>query len=118
LKTVLIVIGVIVGVVLIIIATLASTVTSSLNDARDKAQDAADKAMINNFRAQAEIYSFDNNDSYEGSCGELTVPGADCQDGPDTYRAYIELNNGSLYCVDSTGFSETLDQEPSLSSCQ
>jgi len=118
-------------VVIAIIGILASVVLASLNTARNKGKDASAKASISSVRAQAEIYynnSADNTppsdgggNSYEASpaagvCTNTDVTNllsaADtqagtsaCVDAPDAYAAEVFLNDGTMFCVDSTGFA-------------
>lgn len=118
LKVVFIIVGIIVVIIALIGIVLASMGSSSLGDARDKGRDAADMSILQSFRAQAEIYYDGNSGSYEGVCQEFVLPDSDCRDGLDSYRVYTKLNSGSLYCVDSLGSSDIIDQEPPLTSCR
>ncbi|HMA78209.1 MAG TPA: type II secretion system protein [Candidatus Paceibacterota bacterium] len=102
-------------VVIAIIGILASVVLASLNDARSRGADAAIQSTINNTRAEAELWYDDQSPStYSGFCGDITTAetavnnagGADsfaCDDGDDGYTVTGELDDGTHYCVDSTG---------------
>lgn len=105
-------------VVIAIIGILSGIVLTSLNTAREKAKDASAKASAASIRAEAEII-FDDSGSYATVCGEgqnakivdliaaVTDQGAivDCDSAADAYAVGLTLNDGSFYCVDSTGFA-------------
>jgi prepilin-type N-terminal cleavage/methylation domain-containing protein len=110
-------------VVVAIIGILASVVLASLNTARTKGKDAAAKASMTSMRAQAEL-SLDQSGNYPGnlcdkSSGPLSalikavenqVPSGttvNCYSNESAWAAKVTLNDGSLFCVDSTGFSGT-----------
>jgi prepilin-type N-terminal cleavage/methylation domain-containing protein len=59
-------------VVVAIIGILASVVLASLNTARSKGSDAANKANLDNMRAQAAIY-YDNNSKYSAAAVTCNV---------------------------------------------
>jgi prepilin-type N-terminal cleavage/methylation domain-containing protein len=125
-------------VVIAIIGILASVVLASLNSARSKGADAAIKSSINNTRAQAELYYDNNNGTYDpGSagatggwvCSDATIVNAQtavnnaggagsfyCSASPTAYAIAGQLNDGSYYCVDSTGRSAT-STIPSAQAC-
>lgn len=110
-------------VVVAIIGILASIVLVSLNSARAKGRDASAKGSISSIRASAEIYYDSHGGTYEVTNGSESVcldgPTTNllvaamsetgnswfCNDGPLDYVAAIELNNGNIFCVDSTGFA-------------
>lgn len=116
-------------VVIAIIGILAGIVLTSLGSARDKAKDASAKASMSSMRAQAELGS-DNSGTYIANlCGvnnSVTVGGllelvtaANTQAGtvtclqnavttarPTAWGAVVDLNDGTYYCVDSTGIAK------------
>ena len=109
-------------VVVAIIGILASIVLVSLNSARAKGRDASAKGSISSIRAAAEIY-YDSNggtyavDSTNDMCSDpgvqslllaaedetATVPA--CNASQLEYAVGATLNNGNIFCVDSTGFA-------------
>ena len=100
-------------VVIAIIGILASVVLASLNNARDKGEDAAARQQLSSARAEAEISYDDSARSYINVCAatnllysDLTPPGA-CSDGIEGYTITAELNDGSFFCVDSSGQTAT-----------
>ncbi len=114
-------------VVIAIIGILASVVLASLNSARNKGKDANAKATISSMRAQAEIY-YDNNglkyyvDASNNMCtdtqiadmitaAEKQIPDVTCtaDDSGGSYTVIGDLNIGTDFCVDSTGFAGDKD---------
>ena len=118
-------------VVIAIIGILASVVLASLNSARAKGSDAAIKSSINNARAQAEIYYDSNGNNYTTLCTNIAPPGiAAMHDGAASaagspmpaanftacastatawaLKSRMVSNNGTYYCVDSTGAAKTI----------
>ncbi len=117
-------------VVIAIIGILAGIVLTSLGTARNKAKDASAKASMSSMRSQAELGT-DNSGTYipnlcataattPGGLGDLVdavnaqVPAAGgviCgMNAVDANRssawgAVVTLNDGSFYCVDSTGYA-------------
>jgi len=118
-------------VVIAIIGILSGIVLTSLGTARNKAKDASAKASMSSMRSQAELGT-DNGGNYvanlctvansttPGGLAELVtaanaqVPTASavvCADNaadadrPYAWGAVVELNDGSFYCVDSTGYA-------------
>lgn len=110
-------------VVVAIIGILASIVLVSLNSARAKGRDASAKGSISSVRAAAEIYYDSSGGTYEvdatddhvcidSGIATLLAAAEDetnnvptCNDGPLDYAAAVVLNNGNVFCVDSTGFA-------------
>ncbi len=110
-------------VVIAIIGILASVVLASLNSARAKGKDAAIKAQLSSMRAEMALYADGNPNGYTGGCIDIspTVPNpgklyvasqaqvpntnpSDCQANATDWAAYVTLNIGGGYCVDSTGY--------------
>jgi prepilin-type N-terminal cleavage/methylation domain-containing protein len=98
-------------VVIAIIGILASVVLASLNSARDRGTDAANKANLNNMRAQAELV-YDTDNDYDAVCTDANVAeavsasGATCNDATGAWAASVLLvspASTTYYCVDSTG---------------
>ncbi|MFA6076924.1 MAG: type II secretion system protein [Candidatus Paceibacterota bacterium] len=111
-------------VVVAIIGILASVVLASLNTARTKGKDASAKASMTSMRAEAELV-VDSSGNYPstlcGAAGQLNrlivavnaqIPAAgavNC-DVPaaapySAWAAEATLNDGTIFCVDSAGFS-------------
>jgi type II secretory pathway pseudopilin PulG len=110
-------------VVIAIIGILSSVVLASLNTARDKGKDASAKGSISAVRAQAEISYDDNSNSYSSVCSDVdtlltaaeaqTATDADfCSATTNTYSAGVVLNDGTIFCVDSSGFAGATTTEP------
>lgn len=109
-----------VGLFLIVtVGILASVVLASLNSAREKGQDAAIKATLSNIRSQAELYYFENADSYDGFCADRdtqsllqstsgsSVVNYVCNDDELGFAVSAPLSGGGHFCVDSMGNRET-----------
>ena len=115
-------------VVIAIIGILSSVVLASLNSARTKGKDASAKASIASVRSSAEVYYNGSGANTYGAAGTGTgvcadaditklLTAADAQTGNAAvcvvatagagYTAYDTLNDGTNFCVDSTGFSGT-----------
>jgi len=100
-------------VVIAIIGILASVVLASLNNARDKGEDASAKQQLSSARAEAEISYDDSNRSYINVCADTSLlyanltPAGACSDGIAGYTITAQLNDGSYFCVDSTGQTST-----------
>ncbi|MBU0611915.1 type II secretion system GspH family protein [Patescibacteria group bacterium] len=116
-------------VVVAIIGILASVVLASLNSARTKGKDAAAKASMTSMRAQAEL-SLDSSGNYPTdlctvdlaslmSAVEKQTPKAPkCLANETAWATEVELNDGTVFCVDSTGFSgEGSNSEGTLTEC-
>ena len=116
-------------VVIAIIGILSTIVLVSVNDARTKAQDAVIKSSMEQIRSQAEL-DWDTNSDYSATCAETggasgnstlsytEINASVVENSPDTddvvcnesansadYAAWIDLNTGNYWCVDSTGVS-------------
>jgi len=105
-------------------------VLGSLETAREKGQDASIKSNLNNLRAEAELYYDSNNNSYAGFCGSNDFQSANtqvsnvltatssikCTATPAAWVAYARLVNatGTYYCVDSTGYTTSLNTAPAV----
>lgn len=109
-------------VVVAIIGILASIVLVSLNSARAKGRDASAKGSISSIRAAAEIYYDSKGGTYyvdasDNVCldpGVLSLLNAaedetaiapQCNSAQLEYAVGATLNNGNIFCVDSTGFA-------------
>jgi prepilin-type N-terminal cleavage/methylation domain-containing protein len=113
-------------VVIAIIGILSAVVLASLNTARNKGKDASAKASIESVRAQAEIYynsqspiSYGPNGTTGNACSDtqtaklLTAAQNQTANAPictvagagASYTAYDKLNDGTYFCVDSSGFA-------------
>ncbi len=100
-------------VVIAIIGILASVVLASLNNARDKGEDAAARQQLSSARAEAEISYDDSARSYINVCAATSLlyanltPAGACSDAVGGYTITAQLNDGSYFCVDSTGQTAT-----------
>lgn len=114
-------------VVVAIIGILASVVLASLNSARTKGKDASAKASLSSMKAQAEL-AVDSSGNYpstlcdsSGTLGSLitavnaqvpTAGAVNCDIPSATpysaWAAEATLNDSTIFCVDSTGFSGTI----------
>ena len=84
------------------------------------AKDAAIKALLSNFRAQAELHYDDNNGSYKKACSALKEYSKgygsgykikfSCKDASDKYAVESKLSYNKHFCVDSTGFAGALNK--------
>ena len=115
-------------VVIAIIGILSGIVLTSLGTARTKAKDASASASMSSMRSQAELGADSNGNYVIDVCGSTANGGLDslidavnaqtstydvsCGGTGATnlvvnpaWGAAVELNNGTVYCVDSTGFS-------------
>lgn len=103
-------------VVVAIIGILSSIVLVSLNSARQRGRDASAKGSMSSMRAQAEIY-FDRIGSYtdlDTDGGIIQLSDAVLRQtnntptlvaNGNTFYAFVTLNDGSTFCVDSNGFA-------------
>ena len=115
-------------VVIAIIGILSGIVLTSLGSARNKAKDASASASMSSMRSQAELGANSSGQyvialctstatggldalvdavnaqtaTYDVSCG---MSGADAVALNASWGAAVELNNGTVYCVDSTGYA-------------
>ena len=117
-------------VVIAIIGILSGIVLTSLGSARNKGKDASAKASMSSMRAQAELGVTDSGTYAVNLCAaaasvsgslltlktpvQTQVPAANVvQCGQDTavgvaptkWGAAVVLNDGTTYCVDSTGYA-------------
>ena len=102
-----------------------------LNEARRRGQDASLKSSLSAARSEAQLYYSDNQNSYDGVCesenlSDLMQPLEDdgydvmCRANATEYLIYAPLKiqeEGTYWCVDSTGFSGALEEEPTGMSC-
>lgn len=114
-------------VVIAIIGILSAVVLASLNTARDQANDAAVKSQLGQLRSEAELYYNNNNQQYgDGStsfCNDSSTAnslyneaidsglegGSSGCDADDTgWHAYVQMSNNEIWCVDSSGYSDSL----------
>ncbi len=121
-------------VVIAIIGILAAIVLVSLSGARDRAKDARIQSGMGQIRAVAEIEYNDSDYSYDDlftmDTGEYTNEDVETlvtdidgnaptgesftgQDSDGAYCAYVPLNRSGYHCVDSKGFSDSVDTDPS-----
>jgi len=113
-------------VVIAIIGILAGIVLVSLSGARDRAKDGRIMSDMNQIRSAAEVYYGNHNDSYTdlGSSSEVSnlISDISNQGGSasvyvnsngEAYCAVATLNNGKVWCVDSSLVSEQYDSAPS-----
>jgi prepilin-type N-terminal cleavage/methylation domain-containing protein len=124
-------------VVVAIIGLLSAIVLASLSDARTKGVDASTRSNINNGRAQAELFYYNNNNLYTNVCTQNSSASADSSiKGIYTFieaaaRSYggvigtdalcgvsaagtswgmaakLKVGTNQWYCVDSTGKAGT-----------
>ena len=103
-----------------------ASISNSINDSRIKGDDAMVKADISNLRAQIEIYSAANGDSYNGACSNpdvLALLNSAENAGGGSYvcnvssdgKSYavatpLKSNPETSFCVDSTGQAITINQ--------
>ena len=127
-------------VVIAIIGILSSVVLASLNSARGKAADAAVKSILNNMRAQAELFYGSTNDTYCTAFAEATCAAtagtlfadpnivkainaaiaaggsgstATCSSTAGAYAIAVRMNTTTLsWCIDSTGTSKQFTGTP------
>ena len=122
-------------VVIAIIGILSAVVLAQLSTARSKGQDAATKKSLTGARAQAELFYYANNNSYNLVCGSApvgttksvyaqvnsaataqslagfsrnaigTTATATCNDAPGGWAVEVPLKAGGMFCVDYTGAS-------------
>lgn len=109
-------------VVIAIIGIFATIVLASLSDSRKKGGDAGVKSNLNNARAKAENYYYDNSYSYLNVCNIASSNGiyklyqaaisagqstnAACNSNANAWAISVMLKSSSNYwCVDSTGIS-------------
>ncbi len=105
-------------VVIAIIGILSSIVLASLGTARNKGKDASAKSSIAGVRGTAEIYANTVSTlNYTGLCSDGSITklttAANTQTGhtsvcsstANAYTTYVQLNDSTFYCVDSTGFA-------------
>lgn len=106
-------------VVVAIIGILATVVLASLGTARERSRDAAAKAAISQIRAEAEIIAsgtVDNSyatvcDANNGVDALITDAGTQTNSTPSCFAnaaswvAAVTLNNGAVFCADSTGYA-------------
>jgi type II secretory pathway pseudopilin PulG len=103
-----------------IIGIIAATVLASLGTARSTGEDAATKSTLNSLRAQAELYSVKNDDSYDGFCLDsqtkqlLMGKTITCNDSPNEYAVSAKLNAEGYFCVDSASFTDVIKDDISL----
>lgn len=104
---ILISIAVIIGVIIVTASILGSIVLSSLNKARSNAEDAGVRATLSALRAEAELYHYDNEESYLGFCERVaqTLSSGDCVESQSSYRVSAPLNDGNFSCIDTAGIT-------------
>lgn len=120
-------------VVVAIIGILATIVLTSLASARAKAKDAAIQAALSGARTTLEMYNLDEGEypaAGEGNDMESELVNAIesinknnnnagwdyATDGVNYYLS-ANLNNGDIFCVDSTGFAGVLTAVGGTYSC-
>ncbi|OHA59819.1 MAG: hypothetical protein A2589_03195 [Candidatus Vogelbacteria bacterium RIFOXYD1_FULL_46_19] len=116
-------------VVIAIIGILSGIVITALSGARDKASDAKIKATLAGFRTAAELVYSESAapGSYTGACtagneftgaylADLSVS-QDCQVNGSRYYISDELNDETIWCVDSSGYSGVKSSAPATSPC-
>ena len=84
--------------VIAIIGVLSSVVLASLNNSRMKANDAKVKSMLNSARAQAEIFYYANNNSYNGTTGDVSN---NCNANNSMFRDNGGLSQIRQYTLDT-----------------
>ena len=125
-------------VVIAIIGILSSVVLASLNTARTKGSDAAAKGALEQLRAQAEIYYDNNASTYSSATGDTSLTDsctvgfvasgqqgnsiltnavsnsntAHCYIGKNVWMIYTTLKGGSNWCVDNSGYVNTVSSVP------
>ena len=107
-------------VVVAIIGILAAVVLTSLGSARTKAKDAAIMAQASSMRAEAELavtssgypvtanFCLGAGDTLNGLITGIVSQGGtvySCHSTASAWGFAVTLNNGTYYCVDSTGFA-------------
>lgn len=131
----------------LILLVITSVWLASLNSARSKGPNAAVMSMLNNLRAQAEIYYDTNQRSYQGMCesepeisdifrnirsvsfkqGALCAKWSGaikCFSERDEYAASAKLPNTiasrgvEFYCVDSTGYASRVSKQAEGTACE
>jgi len=102
--------------------------------AHAQGQDAMVQSELSSMRSEAELYYTSTGNSYSGFCEGNTADGADpyalyqsatddgatdghCATSEQAWAASAQLNSGSYFCVDSTGFAGEVEQAPSGVSC-
>lgn len=108
-------------VVIAIIGILSATALTAFGPARSKAKDAKIISAMQQIRAIAEsLYDGDydavtNNQTdisrlraeIEANGGKSFTISLSDGNGSQAYEVHVTLNNGTIYCVDSSGFSGT-----------
>lgn len=115
---VIIVLGVF-GVIGFCVVLVGSRLSTELNSARDQSVEASAKQSIINVRSMAEVH-YSQDFSYAGMCENSSITSllntaigiADCVSSATEYRVSVELGDGSHYCVDATGFSGDVLENP------
>jgi len=76
------------------------------------------KIVFKGYVASAEVFRgryFD----YNGLCADIGLPpSVQCSDSESTYRFWMRLSDGALYCADHQGFNGTVGSiDPQESAC-
>ena len=91
-------------VVIAIIGILSSVVLASLNNSRIKANDAKVKSYLNSARAQAEVFYYANDNSYNGTTGNVAN---NCDANNSMFRDNGNLSQIRQYTLDTNYPSNT-----------
>lgn len=116
---------------LIIPVIFLSVIVASLGSAKDKAGDELIQSSLNFAQSDAELYHFNNGDSYEGVYNSEEVADAIrdadetnnegnvyCTSSKDRYAISADLIDGGSYCIDSQLLSKSIypnEARPGLS---
>jgi len=109
--------------------SINQTVTPIDTKPKESSTDTKVKSVESSFRAQAELFYTSNSNSYKGFCSSKGVNGGyslaitlppntvyKCRDSVSDWISYSKITSG-YFCVDSTGFSKTVDTLPTGKSC-
>lgn len=81
-----------------------------------ESKDSQLKSNLSNMRAQGELYYDKHSNSYKGFCNSIGM-NFTCNDTSASWSAGAQLTTG-VWCVDSTGFTGSINSLPKGTSCK